>query len=150
MRNIPLCKKTCLLVLFLLFYHRHRHASFHSYDAARTMWHNDQFGMEAAAPMAPMLTRMLIVTLLEGYCQCPGTKPYVFLSRSEPTTNPQRPSTRHDLNGGQRLPWCLTPSVDADNSHPECWWIFICGGAGSGAPWQPLEDGGHHGRQGTV
>jgi hypothetical protein len=31
--------------------------------------HNDQFGMEAAAPMALMPTRMLIVTSLESYRQ---------------------------------------------------------------------------------
>jgi hypothetical protein len=31
------------------------------------MRHNNQFGMEAAAPMAPMLTMMLIVTSSEGH-----------------------------------------------------------------------------------
>jgi hypothetical protein len=34
--------------------------------AARTMQHNNQFGVEAAAPMALMPMMMLIITLSEG------------------------------------------------------------------------------------
>jgi hypothetical protein len=52
--------------------------------------HKNQFGMEAAAPMALMLTRMLTVTLSEGYCQLHGTLPYIFLHRTHPTTNTQQ------------------------------------------------------------
>jgi hypothetical protein len=106
--------------------------------------------MEAAAPTAPMPTVMLIVTSSEGYHQMPGTKPYVFLRRTQPTTNPQLPSMHHDLNGRLRPPWCLTPGNDAYNSHPECWQIVVCGGAGSGAPWQQWDDGNRQGRRGTV
>ncbi len=80
----------------------------------------------------------------------PGTKPYAFLCMSQPTTNPQHPSTCRDLNGWQQLPWCLTPDADADNSCPECWQIVLCGGARSGAPWRPWEDGGRHDQRGTV
>jgi hypothetical protein len=43
--------------------------------------------MEASTLTAMMPTMMLIVTLSEGYCQLPGTKPYVFLRRTQPTTN---------------------------------------------------------------
>jgi hypothetical protein len=150
-----MCKLTCcrnrLLPLFLLLFHRRRHhASFPNDVAARTMRHNNQFGMEAATPTAPMLTMMLIVTLSEGYRRTPGTKPHVFLHRTQPTTNPQRPSTRRDLNGRLRPPWCLTPGDDAYNSCPECWRIVECGGAGSGAPWRPWDSGNRQGRRGTV
>jgi hypothetical protein len=145
------CCRNCLLPLFfLLFCCRHHHASFPNYLAARTMQHNNQFGMEAAAMTAPMPTMMLIVTLSEGYCQSSGTKPYVSLRRTQPTTNPQRPSTSHDLNGQLRPPWCLTPGADAYNSHPECWRIVVCSGAGSGAPWRPWDGGNHQGWRGTV
>ncbi len=66
-----------------------------------------------------MPTRMLIVTLLEGHCRLPCTKPYIFLRRSQSTTNLQCPLTCRDLNGQQRLPWCPTPGANADNSRPE-------------------------------
>jgi hypothetical protein len=150
-----MCKLTCcrnrLLPLFLLlFCRRHRHASFPNDVAARTTRHNNQFGVEAAAPTAPMPTMMLILTLSEGYCRMPGTKPYVFLRRTQPTTNSQWPSTRRDLNGRLRPPWFLTPGNDAYNSCPECWWIVVCGGAGSGAPWRPWDSGDRQGWRGTV
>jgi hypothetical protein len=112
--------------------------------------HNYQFGVEATALVAPMPKRMLIVTLLEGYCRLPGTKPYVILRRSQPTTNPQHPSSPCDLNGGQWPPWCPTPSANADNSHPEYWQFVVYRGARVGAPWQPWEYGGGHGWCGTV
>jgi hypothetical protein len=91
MSEFPSCRKTCLLVLlFLLFCRRrHRHASFPNYIAARTIWHNGQFGMEDVPPTALMPTRMLIVTSLEGYCRLPGTKPmYSYVDHNpQPTPN---------------------------------------------------------------
>jgi hypothetical protein len=143
-------RKTCLLVLFLLFHHHRRHTSYPNDVPARMMWHNDQFVMEATAPTAPMPTRMLIVILLEGYCRSPGTKLYIFLRISKPTTNPQHSLTRRDLNGRQRLSWYLTPDANADNSCPECWWIVVCGGTRSGAPWRPWEDSSRNGWWGTI
>ncbi len=138
------------LVLFLQFCHRHHHALFPNNVDAQTMWQNNQFGMEAAALMAPMPTRMLIVTLLVGYCWLPGIKLYIFLRRSQPTNNPQHPSMHCDLNGQQRLPWCPTPGANTDNSFPECCQIVVCGGAGSGEPWWLWEDSGQDGWWGTL
>ncbi len=136
-----MCKLACcrnhLLPLFLLLFRcRCHHTSFPNDVAAWMMQQNNKFGMEAAAPTAPMPTMMLIVTLSEGYRQTPGTKPYIFLCRTQPTTNPQCPLMRRDLNDRLRLQWCLTPGDDAYNSRPECWRIVVCGGAGSGAPWR--------------
>jgi hypothetical protein len=71
-------------------------------------------------------------------------------SKNTGHNNPQCLSTHRDLNGRQRPPWCPTPGAAADNSCPECWLIVVCGGARSEAPWRPWEDGGHHGRWGTV
>jgi hypothetical protein len=138
------CCRNCLLPLFLLLFHRRcNHSSLPNDVAARTTRHNNQFSVEAAAPTAPMPTMMLIVTLSEGYPRTPaGTKPYVFLCRTQPTTNQQRPLTRRDLNGRLRPPWCLIPGNGAHNSCPECWWIVLCGGAGIGTPWR-LWDGGN-------
>jgi hypothetical protein len=141
-----MCKLTCcrnhLLPLFLLLFCRRRHqASFPNDVAARTTQHNSQYGVEAAAPRAPMLTMILINTMSERYRQTPGTKPYIFLRRAQPTTNPQHLSTSRDLNGRLRPPWCLPPSNDAYNSRPECWRIVVCGGAGSEAPWRPWDGG---------
>ncbi len=134
------CCRNCLLLLFLvLFCCCRHHSSFPNDVAARTTQHNNQFGVEAAAPTAPMPTMMLIITSSEGYRWLPGTKPYVFLRRTQPTTNPQRPSTHCDLNGQSRLPWCLTPGDDAYNSCPECWRNVVCGGTRSGAPWRPWD-----------
>ncbi len=145
MRKVPLCRKTSLAVLFLQFCRRPCHASFPNDVAARMTWHIDQFVVEAAAPIALMLTMMLIIPLSEGYHQLLGTKPYVFLGKTQPTTNPQRPLTHHDLNGRQRPPWCLTPGA-----HPKCWQIVKCNGYASGAPWQPWDDGDRQGQRGTV
>jgi hypothetical protein len=69
-----------------------------------------------------------------------GMLPYVFLRRTQLTTTSQRPSTRRDLIGQQRPPLCPTPDANAHNSHPVCWLIVVCGGAGSGAPWRPWDD----------
>jgi hypothetical protein len=79
-----------------------------------------------------------------------GMLPYVFLRRTQLTTTPQRPSTGRDQNGRQRPPWCPTPDADAHNGHPVCWLIVVCGGAGSGAPWRPWDDGDRQGRRGTL
>jgi hypothetical protein len=150
-----MCKLTCfrnrlLPLFFLLFCYHHHHTSFPTDVAARTTRHNNQFGVEASAPTAPMPMMMLIVTSSEWYRQMPGTKPYIFLRSTQPTTNPQCPSTRHDLNGQLRPSWCLTPGNDAYNRRPECWRIVVCGGAGSGAPWRLWDGGNHQGRQGMV
>jgi hypothetical protein len=150
-----MCKLTCcrnrLHPLFLiLFCRRRHHASFPNDASARTTQDNNQFGMEAATPMALMPTMMLIITSSEGYRRTPGTKTYIFLRRTQPTTNPQRPLMRRDLNGQLRPPWYLTPGNDAYNSCPECWRIVVCGGAGSGAPWWLWDDGNRQGRQGMV
>ncbi len=79
-----------------------------------------------------------------------GMLPYEFLRRTQLTTTPQRPSTGRDQNGQQRPPWCPTPNANAHNGHPVCWLIVICGGAGSGAPWLPWDDGDRQGRRGTL
>ncbi len=152
MCKITCCRNRLLPLFFLLFCRRLHHASFPNDVAALTTRQNNQFGMEAAAPTAPMPMMMLMVTLSEGYHRLPGTKPcYVFLCRTqEPTTNPQRPSTHRNLNGQLRPPWYLTPGNDAYNSRPECWQIVVCGGAGSGAPWRPWNGGDCQGWQGTV
>ncbi len=150
-----MCKLTCCMncllpVFFLLFCHRRHHASFPNDVAAWTTQHNNQCGVEAVAPTTPMLRMMLIITLSEGYHQLPGTNPYVFLRRTQPTTNQQYPSTCRDLNGRLRPPWCLTPGVDAYNSRPECWQIVVHGGAGSGAPWWLWDGGNRQSRRGAV
>jgi hypothetical protein len=121
-----MCKLTCcrnrlLLLFFLLFCCRRHHASFPNDVAAWTTWHNNQFGVEAALLAAPMTTMILIVTSSEGYRRLPGTKPYVFLRRTQPTTNPQCPSSHRDLNGQLwppamvPLPLALTHTTVAQN-----------------------------------
>jgi hypothetical protein len=121
-------------LLFLLFCHHLRHASFPHDVPSRTTQHNNRFGVEAAKPTAPMPEGMLIIILLGRHCRLPGTLPYIFLPRAQLTTTPQSPLTRRDLNGRQRPPWCPTPGADAHNGHPVCWLIVKCGGAGSGEP----------------
>jgi hypothetical protein len=71
-------------------------------------------------------------------------------SKNTLTTTQKCLSTRCDLNGQQRQPWCPTPGSTAHNSKPACWMIFVCGDARRGAPWQPWDKGGHHGRWDTV
>ncbi len=148
--ELACCRNRHLLFLFLIFCRRRHHASFPHDVSSPTMQHNNQFGVEAASPMAPMPVGMLIVTLLGRHCWSPGTLPYIFLRRTQLTTTPQRPSTRHDLNGRQRPPWCPTPSPDAHNGHPVCWLIVVCGGAGSGASWRLWDDGNRQRWQGTL
>ncbi len=79
-----------------------------------------------------------------------GMLPYEFLRRTQLTTTPQRSSTGRDQNGRQRPPWCPTPNADAHNGHPVCWLIVVCGGAGSGAPCRPWDEGDCQGRRGTL
>ncbi len=148
--QITCCRNRLLPLFFLLFCRSRHHASFPNGVAARTTQHNNQFGMVAAVLTAPMPMMMLIVTSSEGYRQLRGTKPYVFLHRTQPTTNPQHPLMRRDLNGRLWLPWCLTPVNYAYNSRPEYWRITVCGSAGSGAPWRPWDGGNCQGQQGTV
>jgi hypothetical protein len=100
--------------------------------------------------MAPMPEGMLMVTLLGGHRRFPGPLTYIFLHRTQLTRTPQRPPTCRDLNGQQRLPWCPTPNADAHNGHPVCWLIVVCGGAGSGAPWPPWDDGDRQGWRGML
>ncbi len=82
---------------------------------------------------------------LEGGCSLANLP-----SKNTLTTTQQRLSTRRDLNGQQRLPWCPICGAAAYNSQPACWMIVVCGGAGSRAPWRPWYDGGRHGRWGLV
>jgi hypothetical protein len=79
-----------------------------------------------------------------------GMLPYVFLRRTQLTTTPQRPSTRRELIGRQRPPWCPTPDADAHNGRSGCWLFVVCGGAGRGAPWRPWDDGNIQGWWDTV
>jgi hypothetical protein len=148
--NHACCRNPLLPLFFLLFCRHHRHASFSHNVPSRMTQHNDQFGVEAAKPTAPMLEGMLIITLSGKHRQLRGMLPYIFLRRTQLTTTPQRPSTRRDLIGRQRLPWCPTPDADAHNGHPVCWLIVICGGAGSGAPWRPWDHGDRQGRRDTL
>jgi hypothetical protein len=72
-----MCKLTffrnhLLPLFFLLFCRRHHHASFPNDVAARMTQHNNQFGVEATMPTAPMPTMMLTVTSSEGYHPLPG------------------------------------------------------------------------------
>jgi len=145
MHEFACWRNSLLLPLFrLIWHHRHNASLPHGVPAWQTR-HNNLFGVEAAQPMAPMLRGMLFLTSLGRHRQLSGILPYVFLRRTQPTTIPQRPSTRLDLNGQQRSPWCPTPVAATHNSHPVCWNIVGCGGTGSKAPWRPWNDGGRHG-----
>jgi hypothetical protein len=140
------CWRNCLLLLFfLLVCHQRHHTSFPHDAPSQTTQHNDRFGKETAEPTVLMLEGMLIITLSGKHCQLRGMLPYIFLRRTQLTTTPQCPSTSHDLNGQQRPPWCPTPNADAHNGHPVCWLIVVCGGAGSGAPWRPWDNGDRQG-----
>jgi hypothetical protein len=150
MCKVPACRKTFFLVPFLLLCCRHHGTSLPDDVATQKTRHTNQFGVEAAALMAPTPTRMLVLTSSEGYHQLPGTQPFLFLHRSQLTTNPQYWLTCHDLNGRQRLPWCPTPSASTDNSPPECCRIVVCSSTRSGEPWRPWEDGSRHGQWGMV
>jgi len=71
-------------------------------------------------------------------------------SKNTRHNNSQCLSTRRDQNGRQWPPWCPTSGASAYKRRPECWLIFICGGAGSEEPWRPWDDGDRHGRWGTI
>ncbi len=79
-----------------------------------------------------------------------GMLPYVFLCRTQLTTTPQRPLTHRDQNGQQRPPWCPTLDANAHNGHQVCWLIVVCGGAGSGTPWWPWDNGDRQGWRDTL
>ncbi len=64
--------------------------------------------------------------------------------------NPTTPSTYHELNGKQWLPWCPTPNAATYNSHQAYWLIILCSSAGSEAPWRHWDNGGHHGWWGSI
>ena len=70
-------------------------------------------------------------------------------SKNTLTTTQLRLLTSRDQNGRQWPPWCPTSGASAFNSHPECWLIVVCGGAGSDAPCRPWDDGDRHGWWGT-
>ncbi len=148
--NHACCRNRLLPFFFLLFCRHCRHASFPHDVPSRTTQHNNRFGKEAAKMMAPMPEGMLIVTLSGKHCRLCVMLPYIFLRKTQLTTTPQRPLTRHDLIGQQRPPWCPTPDANAHNSHPVCWLIVVCGGAWSGAKWWPWDDGDCQGWRDTL
>ncbi len=141
------CCRNRLLPLFFLLFRRHRHQASFPHDVPSwTTQHNNQFGKEAAEPR---------LRCRRGCSSSPcqvsrGMLPYVFLRRTQLTTTPQRLSTRRDLIGRQRPPWCPTPDANAHNGRPVCWLIVVCGGAVSGAPWRSWDDGDRQGWRDTV
>jgi hypothetical protein len=118
--NYVCCRNRLLLLFFLLFCRHRRHASFPHDVPSWTTQHIHQFGKEAAKLAAPMPEGMLISTLSGKHCQLCGMLPYVFLHRTQLTTTRQCPSTRCDLIGRQKPPWCSTSDADAHNGHPVC------------------------------
>ncbi len=44
----------------------------------------------------------------------------------------------------------LRTGANAHNGHLVCWLIVVCGGAGSGAPWRPWDDGNCQGWRGML
>ena len=135
----------CHFPHFFLLFHCHRHhASFpHDHDVpSRTLRHNGRFGVEAAKSMAPMPTGMLFLTSLGMHNQLLVHYPPYSYARH----NPQQPHNAHQCVGRWWPPWCPITSATAHYSHPAYWLIFVCGGAGSEAPWWPWDEGSHHGR----
>ena len=133
------CRNHPLLLLILPVCCRRHCTSFLHDVPAQMMQKNKWFGVEAAKPTAPMPTEMLFITTLSGrHHQLPGTLPYIFLRRTQTTSNPQCQSTttRHVLNKGRQWPWCPTPGATANNGHTEYWLIGVCKSTGSGAPWR--------------
>jgi len=111
-------RKPLLLLLFRLLLIPHRHTSCRYDVSNQRSRRSDQFGMEAAETTAPMPTGMLFLTSLGRHRRLPGTLPYLFLRRTQPTTTPQSPSTRRDVKCQQRPSWCPTPGAAAYNSRP--------------------------------
>ncbi len=66
------------LFLFILFHCHHCHASHPHNISFWTTQHNDQFGIEATEPTAPMPVRMLIVTLSGRHRRLPGYPTYSY------------------------------------------------------------------------
>jgi hypothetical protein len=76
------------MVLYLLFCCRGCHISFPNDVAAQTGEHINQFGiMEATVPMAPVPTRMLIVTSLEGYHHLVQNPTYSYVDHNPQLTH---------------------------------------------------------------
>jgi hypothetical protein len=141
------CCRNHLLPLFFLLFCRHRHhASFpHDVPSRTTSITTD------LAKRLPSRWLQFRRGCSSTPCQVSGGMlPYIFLRRTQLTTTPQRPSTGCDQNGRQRPPWCPTPDANAHNGHPVCWLTVVCGGAGSGAPWQPWDDGDCQGWRGML
>jgi hypothetical protein len=133
------CRNHPLLLLFLPVCCR-RHCTSCLHDVpARMMQQNKRFDVEAAKPTAPMPMEMLFLTTLLGrHHQLPRTLPYIFIRRTQTTSNPQclSTTTRHDLNKGWQWQWCPTPGAAANNGHTKYWLNGVSKGTGSGAPWQ--------------
>jgi len=73
-----------------------------------------------------------------------GTLLFVCIPTLSTTHNtPRHQRVRTNMVNGSRRD---TPSAAAHNSHPTCWLIVVCGGAGSEAPWRPWDDGSRQGR----
>ncbi len=133
--------------------------SFSSYFAATaTMHFSPTMSLPGQRSITTNLAKRLPSQLLQCRRGCSSSPcqvsrvmlPYKFLRRTQLTTTPQRPSTRRDLIGRQRLPWCPTPKTNTHNGHPVCWMIVVCAGAGSGAPWRPWDNGDCKGWRDTV
>ncbi len=141
MQEIASSRKSLLLLLFrILHLHRHLTSCRHDVPNQQTQRSN-WFVMEAAKTMGWKLATMV----RGGACLLPNLP-----SKNRLTTTQQRLSTRRDIIGRQRPPWCPTPVDAAYNSQPACWLIVACGGAGSGAPWRLWDDGGCHDQRGMV
>ncbi len=141
MREIASSRKPLLPLLLFHFLCLHLcHVSYrHDVPNWRTQ-RSDLFGMEGAK-----MTARKPATMAGGVCLLA-----ILPSKNTLPTTQQRLSTRRDLNGRQRPPWCPTPGAATNISQPACWLIFVCGGAGSGAPWRPWDNGGSHGQWGMV
>jgi len=137
MREITSSRIPLLLLLFRLLCLHSRNASCHHDVPNRRIPRSNQFGMEGAKRMAWNL-----VAMVGGACLLAN------LTKNMLTTTQQRLLIRCDLYGRQQPPWCPTPGATTDNSCPESCMIVVCQNARRGAPWQPCDDGGCHGRWG--
>ncbi len=115
------CTSNHLPLQILPFCRHPLHTSFPNDDFAGATWCNDEFGMEAAEPTAPMPTGMLFLALPGRHRQLSSsTLPYAFLGMTLPTTTSQCPLMCCDLNGWRQPPWCPTLSAATPTSHPAC------------------------------
>ncbi len=82
------CCRNCLLPLFFLLFCLHRHHASVPHDVpSRTTQHNNQFGEEAAEPMALMPEGMLIVTLSGKPWHVTLPIPTLNTTHNNPTTS---------------------------------------------------------------